>query len=102
MPNVGHENQPFYENFATLRVNVDSTAPATLQSHGVPGGPCLVYLKANPDNTDDIAIGGSDITATTGWILIPGEMSPPIIADSRSVYVIAAVDNEDLEIIVQY
>jgi hypothetical protein len=102
MPNHGAENQPSYTRFLCDNVDVDSGAAATLASYGAPKGVSLIYLRAHPDNTGNIAVGGSAVTATDGWILEPGDTSPPLVVDPEQVYVIAAVDNENLLIMAQY
>jgi hypothetical protein len=98
--NVGHENQPLYQGFKVVRVTATTTAaalPATVPSGG------LIYVHADPDNSVDVTIGASGVTAGAGLTLDPGDYTPPLVLKNpQQIYVVTPSGTADIEIVCQY
>ena len=55
-----------------------------------------VDMQADPDNTGYIYVGGSDVSATKGIRLAPGDFYSIDCDNTADIYVLASVDEEDI------
>lgn len=60
--------------------------------------PCeQVYFRSHPSNSQNIYIGGSDVSSSVGMVLQPGEFSPWIpVQNLNELYHIAGAAGQDL------
>jgi|3_EtaG_2_1085321.scaffolds.fasta_scaffold21009_2 hypothetical protein len=72
---------------------VDDTTAEVLKSSTV----CKrVDMQADPSNTGYIYVGGSDVSATKGIRLAPGDFYSIDVNNTADIYVLASVDEEDI------
>ena len=55
-----------------------------------------VDMQADPSNTGYIYVGGSDVSATKGIRLAPGDFYSIDVDNTADIYVLASVDEEDI------
>jgi len=55
-----------------------------------------VDMQADPGNTGYIYVGGSDVSATKGIRLSPGDFYSIDVDNTADIYVLASVDEEDI------
>ena len=75
---------------------VTVTAAGTAVQAGADAASKQYWLRAHPDNTGNIAIGGDDVTVGSGLVLASGD--PPILVECAlsELYVDAATDGDKL------
>ena len=72
---------------------VDDTTAEVLKSSTL----CKrVDMQADPSNTGYIYVGGSDVSATKGIRLAPGDFYSIDVDNTADIYVLASVDEEDI------
>jgi hypothetical protein len=86
-----------YANVAHQAHNVTDSAAA------LPTASCKhADIMANLSNTGIIYIGASGVSATTGIALYPGDVYSVNIVALNSLYAIATVSGDDLNIVIYY
>lgn len=100
MPNVGHENQPTYTQFASGVVTVGGTEVQLSALAGMKG---VITLRAASANSGTVTIGATGLSSLGGFTLAAGQQSPPLYLDTPgSLYAIASASSQKLEYFAQY
>ena len=103
---AGKMNIQFAGQAATVEVGHDITGMVSDNNEGVDDTTAEVLksstackrvdMQADPSNTGYIYVGGSDVSATKGIRLAPGDFYSIDIDNTADIYVLASEDEEDI------